>query len=180
MENKSFKGKLLVAKPHFLRDPYFSNSVVYLYEQQKEVILGLCLNKPSNLGVSDIHKLRGVHNSGATGKLYKGGPVNEQSLLLLHTDEWQSTNTFRTGSGIAISSDELMLEKLLDNNMPRCWRLMSGMSNWVVPQLQDEIYNRNAWLVLDPTQDIFFSADSDAQWKQAIDLASHRMMERYF
>ena len=57
---------------------------------------------------------------------------------------------------------------------------MSGMSNWVVPQLQDEIYNRNAWLVLDPTEDIFFTADGDAQWKKAIDLASHRMLERYF
>ena len=90
----NFKGKMLVAKPHFLRDPHFSNSVIYIYEQQEQVVLGLCLNKPSNLTLADIHSMRGYHNSGATGKLYKGGPVNEQSLLLLHTDDWSSSNTF--------------------------------------------------------------------------------------
>ena len=175
-----FKGKMLVAKPHFLRDPYFSNSVIYIYEQQQEVVLGLCLNKASQLTLADIHSMRGFSNSGAAGKLYKGGPVNEQSLLMLHTDDWSSTNTFRTGNHLAVSSDELMLEKLLTGNQPKCWRMMSGMSTWVVPQLQDEIYKRNAWLMIEPNEAIFFTTDGDAQWKSAIELASARMLETFF
>ena len=176
----NFKGKMLVAKPHFLRDPHFSNSVIYIYEQQEQVVLGLCLNKPSNLTLADIHSMRGYHNSGATGKLYKGGPVNEQSLLLLHTDDWSSSNTFRSSHGNCVSSDELMLEKLLSGNMPKCWRMMSGMSTWVVPQLQDENYKRNAWLLIEPSESIFYTTDGDAQWKSAIELASTRMLETYF
>ena len=46
MDN-NFKGKLLVAKPHVMRDPFFQKSVVYIYEQQGEVVLGLILNKPT-------------------------------------------------------------------------------------------------------------------------------------
>ena len=57
---------------------------------------------------------------------------------------------------------------------------MSGMSTWVVPQLQDEIYKRNAWLMIEPNEAIFFTTDGDAQWKSAIELASTRMLETYF
>ena len=57
---------------------------------------------------------------------------------------------------------------------------MSGMSTWVVPQLQDEIYKRNAWLLIEPNQSIFYTTDGDAQWKSAIELASTRMLETYF
>ena len=183
MEKKiqSFKGKLLVAKPHVMRDPYFAKSVVYIYEQQKEVVIGLILNKHSNMSLADINKLRGVHsNSGASSPLYRGGPVSEQSLLLLHTEDWQSTNTIPATHGNAVSSDELMLEKMSDNNLPKCYRLMSGMSTWTLQQLQNEIYNVKSWLVVEPSQEIFYSFDGEEQWKASVDLASQRMMETYF
>ena len=73
-----------------------------------------------------------------------------------------------------------MLEKLAMENLPKCWRLMSGMSTWVIPQLQTEIYRHKAWLVIDPNKQIFFDTDGEEQWKASIDLASHRMMETFF
>ena len=86
MVESKFKGKLLVAKPHAMRDPYFQKSVVYVYEQQQEVVIGLILNKASGMSLTDVHKLRGAGaNSGVNAPLYRGGPVSEQSLLLLHT-----------------------------------------------------------------------------------------------
>ena len=138
----NFKGKLLVAKPNVMKDPHFQKSVVYIYEQTEKVVIGLILNKPSYMKVGDIQSMRGESNSGAAGSLYRGGPVSEQSLLLLHTAEWQSTNTIKATHGNCISSDELMLDKIASNNVPNCWRLMSGMSTWVVPQLQAEIYKK--------------------------------------
>ena len=176
----NFKGKLLVAKPHAMRDPYFQRSVVYVYEQQDQVVIGLCLNKESNMTIADSHSLRGTINSGAADKLYRGGPVSEQSLLLLHTNDWSSTNTIHTSHGNCVSSDELMLEKLAMNNLPKCYRLFSGMSTWVLPQLHGEIYKAKAWLVVEPNKEIFFNYEGEEQWKKAIELASHRMLETYF
>jgi len=181
LQKDSYKGKLLIAKPHVMRDNLFAGAVVYLYEHAEEVVMGLILNKPSTMKVADVQRLRGEHNSGASGHLYKGGPVSEQSLLLLHSDEWGSTNTLYTSPGLAVSSDELMLEKMLDNNLPNCWRLMSGMSTWTNRQLHDEIYKHKAWLLVDvPSEDIFFSYDQEEQWKKSIELASARMIDSYF
>jgi putative transcriptional regulator len=176
----SFRGKLLRAKPNVMRDPHFAKSVVYIYEQTDKVCVGLVLNKPSYMNVGDIQTMRGVHNSGAAGHLYRGGPVSEQSLMLLHTDDWYSTNTIQATHGNAISSDELMLEKMEHNNMPKCWRLMSGMSTWLVPQLQAEIYKHKAWLVVEPNQEIFYNFDEEDQWQAGINLASSRLMDQLF
>tara|TARA_B110000971_G_scaffold63665_1_gene65027 strand:- start:805 stop:1344 length:540 start_codon:yes stop_codon:yes gene_type:complete len=176
----SFRGKLLIAKPNVMRDPHFAKSVVYIYEQTDKVCVGLVLNKPSYMNVGDIQTMRGVHNSGAAGHLYRGGPVSEQSLMLLHTDDWYSTNTIQATHGNAISSDELMLEKMEHNNMPKCWRLMSGMSTWLVPQLQAEIYKHKAWLVVEPNQEIFYNFDEEDQWQAGINLASSRLMDQLF
>ena len=178
--DSNYKGKLLVAKPHTMRDPRFQKSVVYVYEQQDQVIIGLCLNKHTNMSVADIHSMRGTINSGAVDKLYRGGPVSEQSLLLLHTDDWSSTNTIQATHGNCVSSDELMLDKLASNNLPKCFRLFSGMSTWVLPQLHEEIYRQKAWLVVDPSKEIFFNFDGEEQWNKAIELASTRMLETYF
>jgi putative AlgH/UPF0301 family transcriptional regulator len=176
----NFKGKLLVAKPQQMRDPRFTESVIYIYEQSNDVVLGLMLNKKSRMTLAELHSMRGYHNSGACGYLYKGGPVSEQSLLLLHTDDWYSSNTMQITHGNAISSDELMLEKMVSNNMPKDWRLMSGISTWSLQQLQTEIYKFNAWLVVEPDSSIFYLNDGDEQWNSAIALASTRMVENFF
>ena len=57
---------------------------------------------------------------------------------------------------------------------------MSGMSTWVVPQLQAEIYKHKAWLVVEPNQEIFYNFDEEEQWTEAVNLASSRMMENFF
>jgi putative AlgH/UPF0301 family transcriptional regulator len=57
---------------------------------------------------------------------------------------------------------------------------MSGMSTWIVPQLQAEIYKHKAWLVVEPNQEIFYNFDEEEQWKAGVDLASSRLMDQYF
>ena len=130
--------------------------------------------------IDDLQRLRGYECSGVSGQLYKGGPVSEQSLMMLHTDDWMSTNTIQTSHGNCISSDELMLDKMVQGNLPKCWRLMSGMSTWLVPQLQSEIYKHKAWLVVEPNLDIFYNYDNEDQWEAGVSLASSRLMDEYF
>jgi putative AlgH/UPF0301 family transcriptional regulator len=91
-----------------------------------------------------------------------------------------STNTIQATHGNCVSSDELMLDKMASNNMPNCWRLMSGMSTWIIPQLQAEVYKHKAWLIVEPNQEIFYNFDEEEQWTAAVNLASSRMMESLF
>ncbi len=173
-----FKGKLLIARPGTMRDPTFAQTVVYLYEQTDLIVFGLILNKPSYLTIDRLQGLRGIYNTGATGSVYRGGPVGEQSLILLHTDEWNSTNTIPVTHGNCISSDELMLDKMVDGNLPACWRLIAGMSTWGVKQLQEELYQHKAWLLVEPNHEIFYNEDEEDQWKMGIQLASDQMMDQ--
>lgn len=172
----NYKGKILVARPQLMSDKLFTKSVVYIYEHKEDVIMGLILNKNSNLKISDIYKMKGVPNSGATGIVYKGGPVADQSLLLLHTDEWSSQNTIHVGSGLALSSDEVMLQKLLQGNTPKDYRLFAGMSTWVTPQLDEEMFRYNAWQMMDPQPTLFFNSSGEQQWNYALKVASHQFV----
>lgn len=177
---QSLVGKFLVATPNLDRDPFFSKSVVYIYDQQPNVIIGACLNKTSNLQVDDLYRMRGTLNSGALGNVFIGGPVNENALLMIHTEEWQSSNTMITGKGLCVSSDEFMLEKMLQGDRPAYHRIITGMSTWAVDQLQNEIDKWRSWLIVDADYDVFFNYEGEQQWRKAIDLASHQMINSYF
>ena len=176
----NYKGKLLVATPELTRDPTFAKSVVYIYEHNEDVVIGLMLNKPTDYKVNEIVRFDDYSFSGVYEKLYRGGPVARQSVILLHTDEWYSSNTLQIGNGLAISSDETMFEKLSMGNEPDQCRLLAGVSSWHPTQLEQEINEWKAWLVTEPDPSIFFHKDGDEQWNKAILQTSQQMFDQYF
>jgi putative transcriptional regulator len=176
----NYKGKLLVATPELKRDPTFKQSVVYIYEHNEEVVLGMILNKPTDFKVNEIVRMEGYNFSGVYDKLYKGGPVSPQSCILFHTDEWYSSNTMQIGNGLALSSDEMMFEKLSMGNEPDQCRLMAGVSSWHPQQLEEEIHKWKAWLVAEADPSIFFHKDGIEQWNKAIMLTSQQIFDQYF
>lgn len=177
-----YKGKLLIATPALDRDIYFSKSVVYVYEETPQQILGLVVNKQSNVKVSDLFQSRSPQSySGAYDyTLYKGGPVSQQSLLLLHTDGWSSTNTIDIGNNLCLSSDELMFEKIEMGNVPDDFRFISGIARWNPMQLHTEINQYGAWLETDALYTTVFGYDGEEQWLNAIEFSSRKTFDKYF
>lgn len=176
----NYKGKLLVATPELTRDSTFRRSVVYIYEHNDDVVIGLCLNKPTDYKINEVVRIQGHMFEQGNEKLYKGGPISPQSVILLHTDEWYSSNTMQIGNGLAISSDELMFEKISMGNEPENHRLMAGVSSWHPRQLEQEIHKWKAWLVADADPELFFFKDGDEQWNKAIMISSQQMFDQYF
>ena len=94
----TYRGKLLVAGPILNSNPVFSRSVVYVYEQREGgEVIGVILNKPSQFRCSSLGLLKDIPFDPQLEEtfVHKGGPVSDTSVLLLHTNEWQSTNTLR-------------------------------------------------------------------------------------
>ena len=60
MTAQAYSGKMLVASPSLDNDEIFSKAVVYIYQQKEDLVLGLVLNKPSKLKISDVYKLKTV------------------------------------------------------------------------------------------------------------------------
>ena len=177
----SFRGKLLVAGPILNANPVFTRAVVYIYEQRDDgSVIGVILNKPSEFKCSSLGLLKDIPFDPALDEtfVHKGGPVSETSVLLLHTNEWQSTNTLQSGE-LAMTSDMLMIEKLSTGNTPKGWRMFAGMSIWTEQQLAREIQER-AWLVLDkPSNHSIFDYNGDEQYLKAVDLCSKQTFSKY-
>jgi len=113
--------------------------------------------------------------------VYRGGPVNESALVMIHTDDWYSTNTMQISSGIAISSDELMIQKVAMQNQPTLWRMYQGVSAWAPKQLEAELQVPNSWLIADvPYVDFLFNNQGSNQWMEAIEICSKQTISNFF
>jgi len=178
----TYKGKLLVATPVLNHNVVFHQSVVYLYDENPQgQVMGVILNKPSKFKISSLGSLKDIPFDPALDLKYvhKGGPVSDTSVILLHTNEWVSSNTLNAENELSITSDLLMIEKLATGNEPKGWRMFAGMSVWGLDQLDNEINNQHAWLVCDPTSSNVFDFDEEEQWLKALELCSQQMLSNY-
>ena len=78
---KSFRGKLLLAKPELL-DSHFFRAVILVLEHSNEGAIGVVLNRQSDLYSADILP-KWDQSLDRFSLLHWGGPVQEESLLAL-------------------------------------------------------------------------------------------------
>jgi len=175
---ESRKGKLLVAHP-MMREGLFARSVVYIYQDDpRNGTLGIILNKPTPYKFASLLAERNLDYYGSE-HVYKGGPVNEQAIVLLHEDNWYSSNTVQTSKGLAISSDVYMLEKISLDNKPVEWRSFAGISAWSPGQLDAEIISSKGWLTCDADPSIVFAKDGERQWNRALQQCVDQTINQY-
>lgn len=172
-------GKFLIARPN-IEAGFFARSIVFIYEDTARGTAGLTINKPCGLDFAQIAVQRGQDYAPGQTPIYKGGPVNENSITLLHTDDFISKNTLHTGTGLDVSSDEIMIQKIIDGNTPRGFRVCAGASIWAPGQLDFEI-KKNYWLVTELDHSIVFNYQpGDKQWESAINYTGQQFVQRYF
>ena len=178
----TYKGNHLVATPVLNHNVVFKQSVVYLYDENPQgQVMGVILNKPSQFKISSLGSLKDIPFDPSLDLKYvhKGGPVSDTSVILLHTNEWVSSNTLNANNQLSITSDLLMIEKLATGNEPKGWRMFAGMSVWGMDQLDNEVNNQHAWLIADPTTVNVFDYDEEEQWLKALELCSQQMLSNY-
>lgn len=175
----NYQGKLLVAHP--MLNDFFHRAVIFIYQDDPRTgTAGVILNKPTRTTVQDVIGQRGITYEGSE-HVYKGGPVNEGAILLLHDDNWYGSNTFQIGNtGLAITSDDIMIHKLAAHNGPNAWRMCMGLSGWHPGQLQKEINSRYGWLLCDADPTIVFAKDGERQWNLALQQCANQKINSYF
>ena len=181
-------GKLLIAHPHFPERSPFAKSVVYVYQDDAvNGTVGVILNKKSRTSVQALADRNGVMFGDEYPIVHIGGPVNRDALILLHTNDWHSSNTASAGGNLRISSDNHMLPKLAQyTDQPIYWRLFVGAATWIPGQLDAEINgdypygSHQMWLTADADEDIIFEYDGEDQWIKAVDLCSQQTINHFF
>ena len=171
-------GKILVALPN-LESSLFSKSVILITEHHDSGTVGFILNKPSQHNIKAQLQERGLEWA-TNDVLYQGGPLNTSSLVMIHTDDFSSQNTMYLPGGIAVSSDELMIEKILMDNRPNAFRLVTGICSWAPGQIAQEIQKHKSWLTATPNDVTIFNSTGLKQWRKALNVVASETTAQYF
>ena len=163
-------GKILVAHPK-LESGLFGKSVILLTEHHDQGTVGFILNKPCDVSLPKIMQNRGIAWE-SQDVLYQGGPLNTSALVIVHTDDFSSTNTMYLPGGLAISSDELMIEKIAMDNRPSAFRFLTGICSWAPGQLDHEMKINKSWLTATPNHAIIFNSTGLKQWRKSLNVVA--------
>ena len=164
MTGDSLKGRLLVATPG-LSDPNFSRTVVLMIEHGDEGALGVVLNRPSELEVSE--PLPAWADMAAQPPVvFVGGPVSPSSAICLgrvavvEGDGWEPV----VGP---LGAVDLNLEPEEVTPRPEVVRVFAGYAGWGPHQLEAEILS-GGWFVVDAEPDDVLSPQPDDLWSDVL------------
>jgi len=154
------EDQLLIAMPQ-LKDPYFSNTVTYLWKHSEEGALGVVVNKPLKASLADIFGDLGISFSIDEApfkqrKVLAGGPVEKDKGFIIHDSSKTWDGSTKIAEGINISNSMGLLQDIADGKGPERFLVVLGCAGWDAGQLESEI-TANTWLTAPATSELVFS-----------------------
>jgi putative transcriptional regulator len=168
---------VLVARPE-LTDPNFSGSVVLVTHAASGDTVGVVLNRPTRLKLSDMAP-EFPRAAAYGGRLYDGGPVMQTVIVaLFRAAAPPAAPAFRVLDDAYLSMHPDNINSLLGRPQAR-FRLFAGFSGWAPGQLESEIA-RDSWYVLPATEDVLFRDDTSGMWRELVERARRRRAIYFF
>ena len=161
-EKQVGKGVFLIASPH-LKDPNFRQTVVLICEHGPGGSLGLVVNRRTDQHIMDVlPQATGLHEK--TGLVYRGGPVQKDSLLILHRISGEIPESQPIFDGVCLGGDLVVLEQVCAQDGPGdLIRVYMGYAGWAPGQLQFELAT-GSWLVTPADLKVVFARDPLQSW----------------
>lgn len=175
---------LLIAPPN-IPDKRFRRSVLMLTHDHRGGSFALCLNHLTDLTLRDIAVELGFETS-MNFPIYWGGPVNPNTVWMLHSSDWSCEQTVEINDQWSMTSNVKMFESLADGEFPRHFRFMMGFCSWSRGQLQCELdglppwSHNNSWLIAEnPGPEWIFEHPVETLWETATTLSSHQAVDSW-
>ena len=169
-QENSLTGRLLVALPN-MKDPRFSESVIYIVKHGREGAFGLVINRVlTTAPIEEVLAGFGVDEKGGKGEIaiHFGGPVSPRQGFVLHSDDVVRENSTRVNNGLAITSDATIIRDISLGKGPRQFLLIVGYAGWAPGQLEQELQNKS-WFSIPADKEIIFSKQTEKKWQRAMD-----------
>ncbi|MEO5667448.1 MAG: YqgE/AlgH family protein [Bdellovibrionota bacterium] len=145
---------ILAALPQ-LEDDEFARAVIVVIQHDEEGAFGFLLNKPfvnqdevATQLVAEIQDAEGSTLLEFEEPLFKGGPVKEEMVFMMHTSAEHGDEEGEIVDGIWITADTEVFQDILtrEDGIPR-HSFFLGCTSWEKEQLEDEIRN-GAWIMI--------------------------------
>jgi putative transcriptional regulator len=171
-------GSLLIANPAYA-DEQQQGHVVYITESTEYSTMGLILNSRDEYSLDDLLIQKGINWPYET-RVGIGGDYSPTCMIMLHTNEWYSSNTMPITNDLSISSDGFMLEKLETGNWPEWYKLFLGTSGWTPIELEQELRGtKPKWLLLANPSQVLIELADDQLWNNAVAEVSQDVFSNY-
>lgn len=161
------KGRILISSP-FLIDYNFNRSVILIVQHGDEGSMGIIINKGLiyNITLNDIFP---NINSKVKIPLFRGGPIDKDSLFYLHKLDFVH-NSIPLGGGVYINGDfnDIMDYISGENYKSNLIKFFCGYAGWKKGQLEDEIKN-NSWIVSPCKNHLIFDDKPNDVWNISLD-----------
>lgn len=159
------KGVLLVASPS-LSDPNFHQTVLLIIEHGRGGTVGLILNRPTNVLLSEVLPDFTVLKR-TPYRLFAGGPVNQTQLVLLFRLTQVLPDTRQIVGEIYVGTPRV-LERIMTQPRPtESFRAFAGFAGWAPGQLEHEMLE-GAWGILPSDPFSIFDKDPATLWPDSI------------
>ena len=159
-------GMLLVATPVLL-DPNFAETVVLMLDVDEGGALGVVLNRPTGVPVSDVLD-PWAEIVAEPEVLFQGGPVSTEGALgvALLRDENDSPVGFREIDGRLGVVDLDTPVELIEGSLEGM-RIFAGYAGWGAEQLVAEI-EEGSWYVVPAEPPDVFRSDPTELWRDVL------------
>jgi putative AlgH/UPF0301 family transcriptional regulator len=159
-------GKLLVSS-RSLGDPNFAETVVLLVHYDEKGVVGLVLNRRTNLPISRVLDLKAAKDR--TDPVYLGGPVELSSVFALLESPVKIDREENVFDAVYLISDKDRFEQTVSTRPdPSVFHVYLGYAGWTQDQLRAEV-QLGAWFVFPADTNTVFNSDPDSLWQQMIE-----------
>ena len=164
----------LIAMPS-MQDPIFGGTVVYICEHNDKGVLGVVINKPTDMTMEilferiDLKISDGLHSEVVNEPIMFGGPVQDDRGFVLHTPGTPYSSSLTVTSEVAFTTSIDVLEAVAAGNGPSRLLVSIGYAGWSPGQLEDEI-GRNGWLTVGADAHVLFDLPIEERYNAAIKL----------
>jgi putative transcriptional regulator len=161
-------NQLLIAMPG-MADPNFSQTVTLICEHSASGALGLIINKPLPMTLSEVFGQLALDNRDAALSdqiVLKGGPVQVDRGFVVHRAGGTWDSTLKVSESVHVTTSRDVLVALASGSGPRNAFVALGYAGWQAGQLEEEI-RANAWLNVPANDTVIFDLPFEDRWHAA-------------
>jgi putative transcriptional regulator len=153
-------------------DPNFIQTVTYICEHNNTGALGIVINRPTTIRLTEILEQMDIHIDNQTVNdlpIFYGGPVHQERGFVIHRPfgEWRSS--FATAEDIAVTTSRDILQAIAASEGPQKALIALGFAGWEEGQLEEEL-TKNIWLSCPADSKILFDTPYEIRWQAAASL----------
>ena len=170
LSQMSLTNHLLIATPS-IQNPDFSHTVIYVCEHHAHGTVGLIINRPMKQSLGLVfEQLQIMPTQAVTNHLplLFGGPIQPERGFVIHRPrgQWHSSLELLPND-VSITTSNDIIRAIAHDEGPKDALVTMGYVAWLDNQLEDEIINQGAWLVVPFKADLLYDVPFERRWEAA-------------